>query len=93
MDLVLGELGTSGPNVSMCGGGHEDRMKTYVKPLMRVNSLVTLPPWSDTCFFAFSSSLLEAPDLRVTCNRRQMEALRTARFGQLTLMAGILKGY
>lgn len=37
-----------------------------MKPLISVNSFVIFPPWSCTCFFAFSSSCGEAPDLRVT---------------------------
>ncbi len=42
------------------------QVTTYVKPLMRVNSLTILPPWFCTSFFAFSSSCSEAPDFRVT---------------------------
>ena len=63
---------------------------TYVKPLIRVNSLVILPPCSVTCFFAFSSSSLEAPDLRVTCGVCQHWSLADGTAGKHTLMAGIL---
>jgi hypothetical protein len=91
VDLVFGELGTSRLDVNICRGVDRSQMETYVKPLIRVNSLVILPPWSVTCFFAFSSSSLEAPDLRVTCSGYQMKDLGTARFEQRTLMAGILE--
>ena len=40
---------------------------TYVKPLMSENSFVIFPPCSVTWDLAFSSSSLEAPELRVTC--------------------------
>ena len=47
----------------------------YVKPLMRVNSFVILPPWSWTFFLACSSWSGEAPSLRVT-----LQMARLARF-------------
>lgn len=65
VDFVRGEVGTARIRQLSVHDGRE-AVKPYVKPLIRVNSLVILPPWSVTFFFAFSSSSAEAPELRVT---------------------------
>jgi hypothetical protein len=54
VDLVLGELGTVGPSVSGAFAGRHIVLaeEAYVKPLISLNSVVILPPWSVTCFLA-----------------------------------------
>ena len=54
VDLVLGELGTVGPSVVGAFVGRQVVLaeEAYVKPLISLNSVVILPPWSVTCFLA-----------------------------------------
>lgn len=61
-----------------------------VKPLMRVNSLVILPPWSWTFCFALSSSSGEAPDLRVTLSSQTVLVQGQLEEAGLTLTAGMV---
>ena len=46
-------------------------VRTYVKPLISLNSCVILPPLDSTSFLAFSKSSCEASGLRVTCEGNQ----------------------
>ena len=55
VDLVFGELGTRRESVStVVAGASGSAWSTYVKPLISLNSLTILPPWSVTCFFALT---------------------------------------
>jgi hypothetical protein len=54
VDLVLGELGAMKPSVvcTLMERLSVLEEEAYVKPLISLNSVVILPPWSVTCFLA-----------------------------------------
>jgi hypothetical protein len=54
-------------------------VRTYVKPLISLNSCVILPPLDSTSFLAFSKSSCEASGLRVTCGTNQSALSRTVK--------------